>query len=39
MQYLTVLADAYKKFDFDEEILGEAYDYSQPQEKDLPYLW
>lgn len=39
MQYLTVLADAYKKFGFDEEILGEAYDYSQPQEKDLPYLW
>ena len=28
MDYLSVLADAYEKFGFDEEILGEAYDYS-----------
>ena len=37
--YLRILDAAYKKFGFDEEILGDAYDYSQPQEKDLPCLW
>ena len=39
MHYLRILDEAYKKFGFDEEILGDAYDYSQPQEKDLPCLW
>jgi len=39
MHYLEILAKAYEKFCFDEEILGEAYDYSLPQEKDLPCLW
>ncbi|MBE6105362.1 gamma-glutamylcyclotransferase family protein [Anaerovibrio lipolyticus] len=28
--YLRILDEAYKKFSFDEEILGDAYDYSQP---------
>ena len=37
--YLRILEQAYKDFGLDEEILGEAYDYSQPQEKDLPCLW
>ena len=39
MHYLRILEQAYKEFGFDGEILGDAYDYSQPQEKDLPCLW
>ena len=39
LHYLRILEEAYKEFGFDEEILGDAYDYSQPQEKDLPCLW
>ena len=39
IHYLRILEQAYKEFGFDAEILGDAYDYSQPQEKDLPCLW
>ena len=39
MHYLEILAKAYEKFGFDGEILGGAYDYSKPQDKDLPCLW
>ena len=44
MHYLKVLAKAYEKFGFDEEILGEAYDYSdrEPEKvpsESLPCLW
>ena len=44
IHYLEVLAKAYEKFGFDEEILGEAYDYSdrEPEEvspESLPCLW
>ena len=42
MHYLEVLAKAYEKFGFDEKILGDAYDYSQPENvsaEDLPCLW
>ena len=40
--YLRILEQAYKEFGFDEDILGEAYDYSQPEcvsAEDLPCLW
>ena len=39
--YLRILEQAYKEFGFDEDILGEAYDYSQPEcvsAEDLPCL-
>ena len=44
IHYLEVLAKAYEKFGFDEEILGEAYDYSdrEPEKvppESLPCLW
>ena len=42
MHYLRILEQAYKEFGFDGEILGDAYDYSQPEslsEEDLPCLW
>ena len=39
MHYLEILAKAYENFGFDMEILGEAYDYSQPQGKDLSAPW
>ena len=44
IHYLEVLAKAYENFGFDEEILGEAYDYSdrEPEEvppESLPCLW
>ena len=39
MHYLEILAKAYEKFGFDEEILGEAYDYSDREPESLPCLW
>ena len=42
MHYLEILAKAYEKFGFDGEILGDAYDYSQPENvsaEELPCLW
>ena len=42
IHYLRILEQAYKEFGFDEGILGEAYDYSQPESvsaEDLPCLW
>ena len=42
LHYLRILEQAYKEFGFDEEILGNAYDYSQPESvsaEDLPCLW
>lgn len=37
--YLDILFEAYQKFGFDENILGDAYEYSQPEENDWPCLW
>ena len=42
IHYLRILEQAYKEFGFDAEILGDAYDYSQPESisaEDLPCLW
>ena len=42
MHYLRILEQAYKEFGFDGEILGDAYDYSQPESlsaEDLSCLW
>ena len=36
IHYLEVLAKAYEKFGFDEEILGEAYDYSDREPEKVP---
>ncbi len=40
MHYLGILEDAYRRFGFDEDILGDAYEYSwKVPEKELPFLW